>query len=99
MSLSGLFLERFKQLLILTVLLEVVTELLLFLADLHKLLVAQVCIANGTIGIHGLARNDSSGLLLMMLLTNHQVVVQGLLGAFKGDILATHIGASTGIEL
>ena len=47
-----LLLQRLKQLLVLSVLLEVVAELLLFLAHLYQLLVSQVGIAHGSACAH-----------------------------------------------
>ena len=52
-SLNSLLLQRLQQLLILTMLLQVIAELLLFLAHLDQLLVPQVRIADWTAGAHG----------------------------------------------
>ena len=52
-SLNSLLLQRLQQLLVLTMLLQVVAELLLFLAHLDQLLVSQVRIADWTAGAHG----------------------------------------------
>ena len=52
-SLNSLLLQRLQQLLVLTMLLQVVAELLLFLAHLDQLLVSQVRIADRTAGAHG----------------------------------------------
>ena len=52
-SLDSLLLQRLQQLLILTMLLQVIAELLLFLAHLDQLLVPQVRIADWTAGAHG----------------------------------------------
>ena len=67
-NLNSLLLQRLQQLLVLTMLLQVVAELLLFLAHLDQLLVSQVRIADWAAGAHGTGAR-SKLLRLQLILT------------------------------